>query len=157
MSTFLGIFPRLSGAAADDWDDKFMKKIVERDGFVPEIHRYVNNHLTNYIVPILFILHQFLFLLVGIKYLLNNYFSLFRKDVFGDAGSKCPFKRSPIESFKLFFSDSRHLVEELPNSPLGRLLGCSSLTSKSSDNNEDSRDEEECASTDSSSDTDISN
>merc|ERR1712150_204137 len=51
-----------------------------------------------------------------------------RLQVFGDGNSLSPFETSPIQSLKMFLSESRHLIEELPSSPLGRRLGCSSVT-----------------------------
>jgi hypothetical protein len=40
MASFLGLFPRpLEKKAADDWDAKFMKNMIGRDGFVADQHR----------------------------------------------------------------------------------------------------------------------
>ena len=65
----------------------------------------------------------------------SNILISFRVEVFGDGANKCPFKESPIESFKDFLSESRHLVEELRNSPLGRRLGCSFVSTNTWDGN----------------------
>ena len=40
MAYFLGIFPRPIGDEAIEWDLKFENKMIQRDGFVEEKHRF---------------------------------------------------------------------------------------------------------------------
>lgn len=50
-----------------------------------------------------------------------------RKSLFGENASGCPFSKSPVRSTIAFLRDSRHLIEELESSSMGKLLGCSSI------------------------------
>ena len=40
MANFLGLFPRPIGDEAVEWDLKFKNKMIQRDGFVEEKHRF---------------------------------------------------------------------------------------------------------------------
>ena len=40
MASFLGLFPRPIGDEVAEWDLKFKNKMIQRDGFVEEKHRF---------------------------------------------------------------------------------------------------------------------